>query len=144
MPLGPSVFEYRHVVRDDEIDELQHASNLVYLKWTQAAAMAHSDAAGWTAQRYFERQTGWVVRSHEIEYLQPAFAGEEIVVKTWIADMKRISSLRRYVISRPADGARLAIAATNWAFVDYRTGRLTRIPEALATAFEILADEPLA
>jgi acyl-CoA thioester hydrolase len=134
------IFEYRHCVRDDEIDGLAHVNNLAYLKWMQSAAIAHSNALGWTSARYRELQAGWVVRSHEIEYQQPALAGDEVVVRTWVANLRKSSSLRRYVIVRATDGLQLAVAATNWAFIDFQTRRLTRIPDAVANAFEVVAD----
>jgi acyl-CoA thioester hydrolase len=135
------LFEYRHVVRSEEIDGLDHANNLAYLNWMQSAAIAHSDAVGWTTSRYFALQAGWVVRSHQIEYLQPAVLGDEVVVKTWVADMKKISSLRRYEMFRAGDNVRLAVAATNWAFIDFQTRRLTRIPDVVASAFTVVTDD---
>lgn len=136
---NPAIFEYRHIVREDEIDELGHVNNLYYLHWTQAAATAHSDSLGWPANRYLALQSGWVVRTHEIEYLLPAIAGEEILVQTWVADMKKVSSLRRFLILRAADQARLAVAATNFAYIDYRTARLSWVPAEVAQAYPIFA-----
>ena len=39
---------YRHLVevRPEDIDELGHAGNLVYLRWVLEAALAHSTAVG--------------------------------------------------------------------------------------------------
>ncbi len=136
----PTAFEWRHVVQPDELDELNHANNLEYLKWMLAAATAHSDAVGWTLQKHLELQGGWVVRTHQIEYLLPAHAGEEVVIRTWVADMKWMSSLRRYVLMRASDNARLAVAATNWAFIDFRNGKLSRVPAEVSTAFEVIPD----
>jgi acyl-CoA thioesterase FadM len=48
--------------------------------------------------------------------------------------------LRRYEILRAADRARIAVASTLWAFVDYKTGRLQRIPAEIARAFEVVPD----
>jgi len=39
-----------------------------------------------------------IVRSHTIEYLGPAFAGDEIEVRTWVENLRRVRSLRRYKI----------------------------------------------
>lgn len=136
----PAIFEYRHVVRDEEADELGHVNNLVYLKWMQSAAFGHSAAQGWGMDRYRAVKAGWVVRSHEIEYLRPAFPGDEIVVRTWIADLKKMTSLRRYQILRPRDAVRLAVAATNWAFIDFTTQRLTRVLPEVAQAFLVVPD----
>lgn len=110
----PAVFELRREVRAADIDGLGHVNNLVYLQWMQSAAVSHSDAQGWSMERYRTLRAGWVVRSHQIEYLQPAFADHGVIVRTWVADMKKISSLRRYHILRDTDGVVLATAATNW------------------------------
>ncbi len=134
----PAIFDYLHTVADDEIDGLGHVNNLVYLKWMQSAAVGHSAAQGWTTQRYFEAGAGWVVRSHWIEYRQPAFAGQQILIRTWVADFKKITSLRKYKIMRSADGAVLAVAETNWAFIGLEHGVPRRIPAELAEAFEIV------
>ena len=48
---------------------------------SHAAALAHSAAEGWPAEAYQKLGAGWVVRSHQIEYLQPAFPGDQIVVQ---------------------------------------------------------------
>ena len=130
-------FEYPHTVTDDEIDEQGHANNVVYVAWMQAAAIAHSATLGWTAERYRQLGMGWVARSHTIEYLRPAIAGDEIIVETHVADMKKVTSTRVYRIIRRADRELLARAETHWAFVNYATGKPTRIPAEIAHAFSV-------
>lgn len=134
----PSIYEHALVVAPDEIDRLGHVNNLVYMSWLQAAALAHSAVQGWPPERYAALGCGWVVRSHQIKYLQPAYLDEQIVVRTWVADMKKVSSTRRYKVTRVRDGSLLASAATEWAFVDYQTGALRRIPEEVWSAFELV------
>jgi acyl-CoA thioesterase FadM len=80
------------------------------------------------------------IESHEIKYQQSAFAGDEVTVRTWVADFRRLSCLRRYKIIRRRDEVVLATAATEWAFVNFKTFALQRIPPELATAFEIVRD----
>ena len=133
----PALFYYPHTVTRDEIDILGHANNLAYLQWMQSAAVAHSDEQGWTTADYQKLGSGWVVRSHSIEYLAPAFLDEPIIVRTWVADLKKVTSLRRYEIIRADDATPLAIAATNWAYIKFETHRPTRIPPEVAEAFEI-------
>ena len=137
----PAVYEHHRTVLDAEIDGLGHANNVVYLHWMIDAAVAHSAAQGWTGERYQELGTGWVVRRHEINYLQPAFAGEEIVVRTWVADMRRVQSQRRFVIERIQDGVKLVEATTNWAFINFKTGAPARIPAEVTDSFEIITAE---
>jgi len=132
-------FEYRHTVTEVDIDELGHAGNFHYVKWMQHAAIAHSTANGWSAQKYRERGAGWVVRSHKITYLKPAYAGDSIVIRTWVANMKPASSLRRYEILN-ADSELLARAETDWAFVNYSRQKPVRIPQEVADCFEVVKD----
>lgn len=136
----PAVFEWMHVVCERDLDDLGHANNISYLKWMQSAALAHSAAQGWSVEAYRTLGQGWVVRSHEIQYLTPALLGEEIRVRTWIANLKKVTSLRRYHIMRVADDTVLAKSATDWAFVDYQSGSPKRIPTEVVTAFEIVPD----
>ncbi len=138
----PAIFSYEHKVRDDEIDAvIGHVNNLAYLKWMQSAAMAHSAAQGWPTEAYEKLGAGWVVRSHQIEYLRPAFPGDEVVVRTWVADFKKVTSLRRYEIVRggAAEETVLARAATDWAFIHFATHQPKRIPPEVAGSFEIVS-----
>lgn len=136
----PTIFEDHRIVEPDEIDMLGHVNNIEYLRWTQRAAVRHSDAQGWTTEDYVRLGQGWVVRSHQIEYRQPALRGDEIVIRTWVADMKKVTSLRRFEIYRQQDQALLAEASTNWAFINFQTGTLCRIPIEVSRAFEIVAE----
>ena len=134
----PEIYYHHHSVEPAEIDDLSHANNVAYVAWLQAAAVAHSAAQGWPPERYRALGQGWVVRAHAIEYLQPAFAGDRIVVETWVATMKKVTSLRRYRIVRAGDGQLLATAETNWAFVDLASGKPVRIPPKIAAAFTVI------
>ncbi len=135
----PAVFQYHHTVCDDDIDVQGHANNVCYVQWMQDAAVAHSAAQGWPLDAYRRLGGGWVVRSHAIEYRRPAQSGDQIVVETWVATFKRVTSLRRYRILRPADATLLATAETHWAFINYATGQPQRVPAELAGAFVIVA-----
>ena len=139
----PAVFEFPHCVSPHEIDGVGHVNNIEYLRWLQDAAVAHSTAQGWPASAYHRLGQGWVVRTHFIEYLLPAFADDNLLIRTWVADMKRVTSLRRYEILRPSDGKTLAVASTNWAFVNFATLQLCRVPADITSAFELVADSSL-
>lgn len=136
-----AIFEYLHTVQEDEIDELRHVNNLQYIKWMLAAALAHSAARGWPASRYLQLGAGWVVRTHQVHYLRPAFIDDEVVVRTWICGFKRITSRRKYSVLRRRDAAILAEARTDWAFVSYKSHSPRRIPVELIDSFEVVPDE---
>ena len=137
----PAIYEHTHTVLESEIDGQGHVNNIEYVKWMNWAAVAHSSLQGWPPERYSEVGAGWVVRTHRIDYLQAAFAGEEIVVRTWVSDFKKVTSLRKYRILRPSDNTVLAVAETNWAFIGLEHHVPRRIPAELSRAFELVAVE---
>ncbi|MCO6459743.1 MAG: acyl-CoA thioesterase [Pirellulaceae bacterium] len=132
-----TIYLHQHVVRPDEIDGLGHANNIAYLAWMQDAAIAHSTANGWSMQRHLDEGLGWVVRSHRIEYKRPAFAGDEIVVETWVSGFRSASSTRRYNIYRAEGGQLLARGETCWVFVDLTTGKPRAVPETVLQSFTV-------
>ena len=132
---------YRHVftVPKSAEDQNGHVNNVVYVQWMQDVAILHSDATGGTQA---VQGTGaiWVVRSHTVEYLNPAFAGEEVTALTWIANFRRVKSLRRYKFVRSSDNTLLARGETEWVYVDTESGRPRSIPDEVARLYPIVED----
>ncbi len=135
------VFRYSFTIPADAIDGNGHVNNVAYVQWMQEAAIRHFDALGGEPLMRTAGAT-WVVHSHKIEYLAPAFVGEEIEVRTWIASARRVRSVRRYEFVRRADGKVLVRGETDWVFVDARDGRPMAIPENIMAVFPIVGDDP--
>lgn len=129
-------FEFRLRVSAEEIDDLDHAGNAHYVRWMQEAAIAHSAVLGWPPEKYIELGSGWVVRSHKIVYLKPAYENDEIRIRTWVSNMRAVTSLRHYEIFNE-NGDLLAKAETDWAFVNYATEKPIRIPAVISDNFVI-------
>src|SRR5690242_5439716 len=110
-------FVLRITAKKEDIDELNHVSNIVYVRWVQDVAVAHSNAAGWTREAYLKAGKIFIVRRHEIEYLLPALEGDEIDLVTWVESWSAATSVRRTRIVRVRDGKDLARASTLWALV---------------------------
>ena len=119
-----------------DVDEQGHVSNLVFLRWVQDVARAHSAAVGYDLETYVRIGSTFVVRKHEITYLLPAFAGDRVALLTHVAWWRSAISERRTRIVRLADGKELARAATLWAFVSVTNGRPRRIPAEITEAFK--------
>lgn len=137
----PAIFKYELTISDDAIDGQGHVNNLEYVRWMQEAAVSHSAAQGWPSSRYCETGGSWVVRSHKIEYLQALFAGEQVVVYTWVSDFRKIRSLRKYKMVRVSDNGVVALAETDWAFIGLEHRVPRRIPLDLIEAFEVVPAE---
>ena len=136
----PQIYQYKLTVPDSAVDVNGHVNNIEYLRRMQNAAVLHSGSQGCT-KATIEHGATWVVRTHRVEYLNPAFAGEHIIVLTWVSNFRRVQSLRKYRIIRAKDNAVLVEGETDWVFVDAQTGRLRSIPKNVIAAFEVLPKE---
>ncbi len=123
-----------HVTKQD-LDHNQHVNNVVYLQWMQDAAENHAQDAGILTLAENDQGT-WFVREHNILYKLPAMPGDEILIETWIENIKGFQSLRKYQIYRAADRTLLASAHTNWVYVDVISGRPKKIPPEFKQRFE--------
>ena len=131
----PSALAHKHtfVVAPGDIDEFGHANNVVWVRWVNEAAIAHSNAVGLSAERLIAMDTIWVVRKHEIEYLSPAFVGQTLECLTWPATVRGATSLRRCLFS--VDGRVLARAETLWAMLHATNGKPRRVSLAVMAAY---------
>jgi acyl-CoA thioester hydrolase len=132
---------YRHDLQviPSAIDENGHVNNVQYVQWMQDAAVQHSNASGCT-QATIELGATWVVRSHRIEYLRPAFLGDQLVILTWVSNFRKVRSLRKYRFFRESDKAVLANGETDWVLVNAQNGRPLAIPDHVAARFVIIPE----
>jgi acyl-CoA thioester hydrolase len=133
-------YSYTFSIPAEAIDENGHVNNVHYVQWMQDVAVRHYAALGGVPPLQALGAT-WVVRSHTIEYLAPAFAGEELEVRTWVANLRPVRSLRRYEFIRRSDGKLLVRGETDWVLVDAKTGRPLAIPAQIAGLFILRPDE---
>jgi len=126
----------RYLVTPEDIDDLGHVNNLVYLRWVQRVATAH-----WTTAAPPEDRAAlvWVVVRHEIDYLKAAVEGDEVEAVTWVEEWRGATSDRRTELRRGSDGEVLARARTTWCALDRASGRPRRIPREMTRPF--LEDE---
>ena len=123
-------FTQRRRVEPADVDAQAHVNNVVYVAWVQDAAVAHWEAL---APEAIARSVWWVASRHEIDYLAPALADDEIEVRTRVGHAEGLRFERFTEIRRLADGRLLARSRTLWVPVDPRTGRPTRVgPEVRA------------
>ena len=111
-------------VRSADIDGQDHVNNAVYLRWVQEVATAHWRAV---APADAQRDIGWVVVRHEIDYKTPAALGEDIVLRTWVGAASRLKFERFTEIVRKGDRKLLAQARTLWVPIDWKTRKPTRV-----------------
>ena len=125
-------FEKSITATEQDIDELGHVNNAVWVRWIQDMATAHWYAVA--PPEYVDRYI-WVVTRHEIDYLRAVLPGETVTGRTWVAEAPRGARFDRHRDFTGADGKVRVRAKTTWAIVDKATGRPLRVPPEVAAPF---------
>lgn len=134
MPLTPT-HTITVIVGESDIDELEHANNVAYVRWVQDVAIAHSAAVGLDLEAYKRIGGVFVVRRHEIDYLRPVLRGARLEVRTWIEDAQAAKCTRMTEMVDEG-GNIVARAKTTWGYIDVAAARPARIPQAIRDAFQ--------
>jgi len=128
---APSV-PYDYPVRIDpaDIDFMGHVNNASYLRWVQAAVLAH-----WRHVAAPEAVAAhhWIALRHEITYRKPAFLHDELIATVQLERVQRESAFYDTVIRRGHET--LAEVRSRWCCVDASTLQPTRVPAAVVQGF---------
>lgn len=135
MPVS-SIYSKTFMIPATVIDGNGHVNNVAYVQWMQDIAIEHYESIG-GVNPMMEVGATWVVREHRVEYLLPAFLNDEIEIRTWVENVRRVRSLRKYEFVRKSDGRTLVKGDTDWVFVDAETGRPIAIPQQVFAVFSI-------
>ncbi len=122
-------------VRHYECDAYGHVNHANYLRYMQEAAFDASAAVGYDVARYEADGRQWLVRQTDITYLRPLIYGDTVIVRTWVADFRRVRSRRAYALRLAGSDEPVATAATEWVLLDSATLRPATIPPEMVAAF---------
>jgi acyl-CoA thioester hydrolase len=116
----------------DDIDELGHVNNAVWVRWIQDVAVSHWAAVAAPGHR---DAYVWVVTRHEIDYRGNVSAGETVTAETWVPDPPKGARFDRHMRFTGTDGRVKVEAVSTWAMLDRATGRLVRVRPEIAAPF---------
>lgn len=124
-------FSLELTIHKEDIDDLNHVNNAVYVKWMNDVAKTH-----WTllSKNHNLDDYIWVVRRHEIDYKSEAFFGDKITAKTWVGETRGVTSER--FIAFYKNEVLLAKAKTIWVLLDAKSFRPVRIRENILKVLE--------
>jgi len=117
-----NVFEQKHIVTANEIDEYNHVNNVEYVQWMQNISDAHWKELSKKATNI---DYVWFVIRHEIDYKNQAVLGDEVMLKTWVGKTEGIKSIRHFEIYR--DETLLVKSQTTFCLLDAVTKKPKRI-----------------
>jgi acyl-CoA thioester hydrolase len=133
MDVTPGYYSTRFAVRRYEADRNGLVHNYILQQYLEEAAIQASTDVGFSAEWYDQHGTVWVVREITVDYLHPAGMNDELEIRTWIADFRRVRSHREYEIYRLPEHLLLLRASADWVYIDRNKLWPVRIPaEALA------------
>jgi len=123
----------------EDIDNLQHVNNVVYLRYVQEVAQAHWDAISTDEMK---KKYSWVVVRHEIDYKSPAFSGDELIAKTWVSACEGVRSVRNVRVYNATTRKLVVETKTDWCLLDTQTMRPRRIEQDIIDVFSIYLQLP--
>lgn len=112
-------------VRTYECDSYGHVNNANYLNYLEYARYEFLKDAGFDYLSMIDAGYGVYVARIEIDYKKPAFADDELEIKSWAAKKGAVSGVIGQEIRRANDI--LVTANVTWAFVDSK-GSPAKIP----------------
>ena len=120
-------------VRLDEIDELGHVNNAVYVSWIQDAATEHWNSI---ANHSFQEKYVWFCSRHEIDYKEQLYPKQDVEIRTWLGKLTG-ARFDRFVDIRPRGSCKAAVVAkTTWVLISKSSGRPIRIQPEIIESFK--------
>lgn len=130
------IYRRRFRVRGYEVGAANRVHDSVFLNYVQQAAFEASADAGYDTRRYDALGTVWVIRRQTIVFLAPLSYGDAVEVTTWVSDFRRVRSHRETDIHRVSDDSPVALARTDWVYIDAATLFPIRISNEMIDRFE--------
>jgi len=126
------VLEKKILVSKNDLDDLNHVNNVVYIQWIQKIAKEHWEklASNEILDNYY-----WVLLEHQIKYLYPALLNDKIRIKTYIDKTEEIKSSRIVEIYNNDTNRLLVNSRTIWCLINSKTNKPVRIPDEIRQVF---------
>lgn len=122
------------IANANDIDELGHVNNAVYLIWAQDIATAHWRAV---ADAALIDSYVWVALRHEIDYRDQVLAGDTVEIRTWLGRAAGPRYARHVDIRKPGSKRFSASVLTDWCLVDAATRKPKRVGTEIFGPFGI-------
>ncbi len=126
-------------VRFYELDPYRHLNHSVYIQYFEVGRIDLFGVFGWSLTQMADLGTQVVVTTIETRFLSPGVEGDELVVETWVEDVRRVSMRFGQRIMRGDDV--LAAQTVHGACVSL-DGKPIRIPDDLLAGLARFTSEP--
>lgn len=114
----------KYRIRFHDCDMFKHLNNARYLDYMISARQDHlKDYYDFDYNSYYDRNLGWVIGHHEIQYLKPALFEETVTIQSCLLQIERESLLIEILMMDENMTSLKAILKTRLIFINLATGR---------------------
>ncbi|MEP5612659.1 MAG: thioesterase family protein [Cyclobacteriaceae bacterium] len=117
-------------VKKEDLDEVNHVNNVVFLRWVQDISKEHWESK---TDEQITSKMFWVVRSHHIEYKKQVFLDDQLKIKTFVNSCKGPFSERVVEFWRADE--RVVTSKSNWCLLGTADQKPIRIPDEIQSLF---------
>ncbi len=134
----PTKFETEIIVRPSEIDINRHVHQSVYLDYVLFARYDQMRRCyKMPMEEFFKRGYSWATKSTYLEFNQPIFLGETIVVRTWIEEIRKKSVKVGFQILKKKSKEIAAQGEAVYVLVNAKSGKPESIPDEIRKKYSI-------
>lgn len=129
------IFEHDYIVQIRDTSKKSEASNVALLGFLEDIAGAHSDKVGYGYYDIPKKHLTWLLLDWKLQVIKRPHYADKIHVKTWSRYIERCYAYRDFEIY-DKDGKLLAIATSKWVLIDSLKGRVIKVEDEVANAYE--------
>lgn len=122
-------------VRTYELDSFGHVNNSVYLNYLEEARSEFLKQMGVSFHDFAVHGVHLVIVESYVKYVSAARYDDRITITGALRGVSAVAAYIDYVLTESDSDRLIATAWTRGAFVNARTGRPTRAPQAFQDAF---------
>jgi len=134
----PTKFETEIIVRPNEIDINRHVHQSVYLDYVLFARYDQMRRCyKMPMEEFFKRGYSWATKSTYLEFNQPLYLGETIIVRTWVEEIRKKSVKVCFQILKKKSQEIAAQGEAVYVLVNARSGKPELIPDEIRKKYSI-------
>jgi acyl-CoA thioester hydrolase len=128
-------FSIRYIVTFDDLDVMQHVNNARYMDLVNLCGFKAIERFGWSWKKLIDYGFTIYLYDFHIKYFQPAFLDDELEIITWLANVKRSTVTRHFIVKRVHDNATIVRVNARSVWINNQTNQAVRIPEQIIRDF---------
>lgn len=133
---GKFMYSFNSRIRYSEVDREGKITLNAILDYFQDCSSFHSEELGVGIAFLCENEMAWVLSYWQVEINRYPQYGEAVKINTWPYQFKGFFGFRNFTME-DSQGKAAAYANSVWTLLDLKTKRPVRVPDAIASVYEL-------